>query len=136
MPGLNELNVSLTKNGYFKVVDVIENHPRHEVLTNIRGRYTGINLDRAQIAKMLSADPITKELPEEWDEIRNYSSKRASEAFVFISILFSHHLLIKVFAKSRTAEMRGVLKREDLDNKTYTNLVHSMHRIDLCDYVP
>ena len=114
---------------------MIENHPRHEVLTNIRGRYTGINLDRAQIAKMLSADPITKELPEEWDEIRNYS-KRAIEAFVFIAILFSHHLLIKVFAKSMTAEMRGVLQREDLDDKTYTNLVHSMHRIDLCAYVP
>jgi hypothetical protein len=124
MPGLDELNVSLTKNGYFKVVDVIEKHPRHEVLANIRGRYTGINLDRAQIAKMLSADPVTRELPEEWDEIRNYSSKRAIEAFVFLSILFSHHLLITVFAKSMTAEMRGVLKREDLDQKTYTNLVH------------
>jgi hypothetical protein len=65
MPGLHELNVSLTKNGYFKVADVIEKHPRHEVLDNIRGTYAGINLDRAQIAKMLSADPITKELPEE-----------------------------------------------------------------------
>ena len=68
MPGLHELNVSLTKNGYFKVADVIAKHPRHEVLDNIRGTYAGINLDRAQIAKMLSADPITKELPEEWDE--------------------------------------------------------------------
>jgi hypothetical protein len=50
MPGLHELNVSLTKNGYFKVADVIAKHPRHEVLDNIRGTYTGINLDRAQIA--------------------------------------------------------------------------------------
>jgi len=67
MPGLEALNVSLTKNGYFKVADVIEKHPRHEVLSNIRGRYPGINLDRAQIANMLSVDPVTKELPEEWD---------------------------------------------------------------------
>jgi len=83
MPGLNELNVSLTKNGYFKVADVIAKHPRHEILDNIRGTYADINLDRAQIAKMLSADPLTKELPEEWDEIRNYS-KRAIDALVFI----------------------------------------------------
>ena len=90
MSGLHELNVSLTKNGYFKVADVIAKHPRHEVLNKIRGTYAGINLDRAQIANMLSADPNTKELPEEWDEIRNYS-KRAIDALVFISILFSHH---------------------------------------------
>jgi hypothetical protein len=92
MSGLHELNVSLTKNGYFKVADVIAKHPRHEVLNKIRGTYAGINLDRAQIANMLSADPSTKELPEEWDEIRNYS-KRAIDALVFISILFSHHTL-------------------------------------------
>jgi hypothetical protein len=135
MPGLHELNVSLTKNGYFKVADVIEKHPRHEVLDNIRGTYVGVNLDRAQIANMLSADPSTKELPEEWDEIRNYS-KRAIDALVFISILFSHHTFITVFAKSRTAEMRGVLHREDLGDKAYTNVVYSMQILGLCAYIP
>lgn len=136
MPGLEELKVSLTKNGYFKVADVIEKHPRHEVLANIRGTYPGINLDRAQIVKMLSADPITGELPEEWDEIRNYSDKRVINALVFIAILFSHHTLINVFAKSMTTEMRGVLKREDLVAKAYTNLVYSMQTISLCKYFP
>ena len=121
MPGLLELNVSLTKNGYFKVADVIAKHPHHEILNNIRGTYPGINLDRAQIAKMLSADPVTKELPEEWDEIRSYS-KRAIDALVFLSILFSHHMFIAVLAKSMSAEMRGVLHREDLGDKAYTNL--------------
>jgi hypothetical protein len=135
MPGLHELNVSLTKNGYFKVADVIAKHPRHEVLDNIRGTYATINLDRAQITNMLSADPITKELPEEWDEIRNYS-KRAIDALVFISILFSHHTFITVFAKSRTAEMRGVLHREDLGDKAYTNVVYSMQTLGLCAYIP
>ena len=135
MPGLDELKVSLTKNGYFKVADVIAKHPRHEVLDNIRGTYPDINLDRAQIVKMLSADLVTKELPEEWDEIRNYD-KRAIEAFVFIAVLFSHHMLINVFAKSMTAEMRGVLKREDLTDKAYTNLAYSMKTIGLCPYIP
>ena len=38
MPGLQDLKVSLTKNGYFKVADVIKKHPRNEVLDNIHGR--------------------------------------------------------------------------------------------------
>src|SRR5262249_2430436 len=83
---------------------------------------------------MLSADPSTQELPEEWDEIRNYS-RRAIDAFVFIAILFSHHTLITVFAKSRTAEMRGILQREDLGDKAYTNLVYTMQTPGLCAYV-
>ena len=80
---------------------------------------------------MLSADLITKELPEEWDEIRNYS-KRAIDALVFISILFSHHMFISVFAKSMTAEMRGILQRGDLGDKASTNLVYSMQTLGLC----
>lgn len=135
MAGLDDLKVSLTKNGYFKVADVIERHPRHEVLDNINGTYAGINLNRAQLANMLSADPATEELPEEWDEIRDYS-KRAIEAFTFLSILFSHHTLIEVFASSTTSEMRGVLQRSDLGEKAYTNLVYSMQSIGLCDYIP
>jgi hypothetical protein len=84
---------------------------------------------------MLSADRNTKELPEEWDEIRNYS-KRAIDALVFISILFSHHTFISVFARSMTAEMRGILPRGDLGDKVYTNLVYSMQTLGLCAYVP
>ena len=80
MPGLAELKVSLTKNGYFKVVEVIVRHPRHEVLANLRGTHMGINLDRAQIANMLSADPETGELPEEWDEVRQYPQRAIGEA--------------------------------------------------------
>lgn len=86
------MNYSLVnKNGYFKVAEVIKKHPRHEVLANIHGTHEGIDLDRAQILGMLSGDPKTEELPEEWDEIRTYS-ERAVEAFTFIYILFSHEL--------------------------------------------
>ncbi len=35
MPGLDELKVSLTKNGYYKVAEVLKLHPRSEVLDNI-----------------------------------------------------------------------------------------------------
>ena len=35
-----------------------------------------------------------------------------------------------------TAEMRGILQREDLGDKVYTNLVYSMQTLGLCAYVP
>jgi len=41
-------------------------------------------------------------------------------------------MFIAVFAKSMNAEMRGVLQREDLGNKVYTNLIYSMHPLGLC----
>ena len=51
-------------------------------------------------------------------------------------MLFGLQMFITVFAKSMTAEMRGVLQREDLGDKTYTNLVYSMQTLGLCAYVP
>ena len=34
MAGLNELRVSLTKNGFFKVAEIIKNYPRDQILKN------------------------------------------------------------------------------------------------------
>ena len=117
MAGLSELTVSLTKNGYYKVAEVIKRHSRHEVLDNISGVHEGINLNRAQIANMLSADPSTDELPEEWDDIRAFGD-RAIESFTFIAILFSHENLIVSFANASTGEMRGVITRGLTTNGT------------------
>lgn len=130
MPGLQELKVSLTKNGFFKVAEVIKHHMRTVVLDNINGTYNGINLDRAQIAKMLSADKDGK-LPEVWDEIRQHGDKSIN-ALVFISILYSHHELITAFSEAMTSEMRGVIRRGVLGDKAYTNLVYSMQSAGLC----
>ena len=81
--GLDALKVSLTKNGYFKVSEVIKKHPRNEILENISGKYQGINIEEAQVKGMLSYDNESNEFPEVWDEIRSYSPK-AVEALVFI----------------------------------------------------
>ena len=51
-------------------------------------------------------------------------------------MLFGLQMFITVFAKSITAEMHGVLQREDLGDKTYTNLVYSMQTLGLCAYAP
>lgn len=129
--GLDALKVSLTKNGYFKVAEVIKKHPRNEILDNIEGVYEGINIEAAQIKGMLSYNEATQEFPEVWDEVRALGDN-AVEALVFISIIYSHKTLIEVLSKSKLSEMRGCLKRDDLAEKAYTNLVYSMHKQGMC----
>ena len=131
MPGLRDLRVSLTKNGYYKVAEVLKRHSGSEVLDNISGQYEGINLDRAQIINMLSGDDSTGELPEEWDEVRELGDRQV-EVLTFIAILFSHEDLIRSFAAASTGEMRGTITREALGDKPYTNLVFSMETAGLC----
>lgn len=129
--GLDALKVSLTRNGYFKVSEVIKRHSRNEILDNIEGVYQDINLEPAQIKEMLSFDPSTNEFPEVWDEIRSYRPE-AVDALVFISIIFSNKALMSVFSMSKLSEMRGCLKKEDLGGKVYINLVFSMDTQKLC----
>ncbi|MFT5327295.1 MAG: hypothetical protein ACI8P0_005184 [Planctomycetaceae bacterium] len=131
MSGLEELRVSLTKNGYYRVAEVLKGHPRNEVLDNISGQYRDINLDRAQILNMLSGNEQTGELPEEWDEVRSLGDRQV-EVLTFIAILFSHEELIQSFASASTGEMRGTITREALGPKAYTNLVFSMDTAGLC----
>lgn len=78
--------------------------------------YEGINLDTPQIKGMLSYDDDVNGFPEVWDEVRALGDK-AVEALVFISIIFSHHMFIEAFSRSKLSEMRGCLKREDLGGK-------------------
>ncbi|MDR5809535.1 hypothetical protein [Caballeronia sp. LZ019] len=136
MSGLSNLTVSLTKNGYQKIADVIIKHPRHEILANIHGVHAGINLDRSQIFNMLSGNPITNELPEVWDEVRSFDEPQV-RALTFIAILYSHNQLIGIFAKSKTGEMRGTLRRDDFGNdKAYTNIAYTMQSFGICAYRP
>lgn len=129
MPGLHELTVSLTKNGYFKVAEVIKSYPKDEVLNKIDGNNGRPKLDRAQIANMLSAD-ANDILPDVWDDIRTFGPQ-PTEALTFISIIFSHYKLIEMLAGSKISEMRGILMRSSIDPKTYTNLVDSMFKMGL-----
>ncbi len=134
MSGLDELKAALTKNGYFKVADVIIRHPRDKVLENIHDKHKGINLNRVQIIEMLSGNPDTGELPKVWDDIRSYPPQSVS-ALVFISVLFSHHKLIRTFAASMNSEMQGTIQRDSIGSKAYTNLVYSMQNAGLCTVV-
>ncbi len=129
--GIEALKVSLTKNGYFKVAEIIKKHPRNEILDNIEGVYDGINIESAQVRGMLSYDDATHEFPAVWDEVRTLGDK-AIEALVFISIIYSHHIFIEAFSNSKLSEMRGCLKRDELGNKNYTNLVFPLSQQGMC----
>ncbi|OHX11546.1 hypothetical protein BI347_17960 [Chromobacterium sphagni] len=136
MSGLGELKVSLTKNGFQKIADLIIAHPRNEILQNIRGVYEGVNLDEAQVVNILSGDQKTRELPDVWDDIRPFGENQV-RALTFIAILYSHNALIKTFAQSKTGEMRGVLRRNSFSNeKTYTNIAYAMQSFGICTYKP
>lgn len=87
MSGLDELRVSLTKNGFIKVAEIIKNFPRDQILNNLGGQHEGISLDRAQILNMLSGDDKTEELPKVWDAVKEYGPE-AVEALTFISVIY------------------------------------------------
>lgn len=80
---------------------------------------------------MLSYDDTANEFPEVWDEVRALGNQ-AIEALVFISIIYSHHKFIEVFSASKLSEMRGCLRREDLGDKNYTNVVYPMSQQGMC----
>jgi hypothetical protein len=130
MTGLDALTVSLTKNGYFKVAQVVEAFPANQVLANLNNKIEGVDLAESQIANMLSTD-THGHLPEVWDEVRTLGAP-AIRALVFISIIFSHKDLINGLASAKTAEMQGVLRRDDFGDKVFTNLVYSMGSMGLC----
>jgi len=133
MIDLGKLRVSLTKNGYLKVADVIKRHPRWEVLDNLEGTYRGINIQRSQVSNILGADPLTGQLPGYWDGIREQGD-RAVGAFTFVAIVLSHQKLIQVFQGAAEGVFRGYIRREDLTDKAYTNLVYAMSSLRLCEY--
>jgi hypothetical protein len=126
MPGLDDLRVSLTKNGFFKIAAVILAHPRNEVLQHIGGTPPDPQLDRAQIVNMLSGDLTIAALPDVWDRVRVFGEP-AVNALVLIAIIFSHRTLIEAFQAANQGEMRGVLTRAILENdKIFTNIAYSL----------
>jgi len=123
--GLKGHTVSLTKNGYFKLSNLIDKYPSNEILNHL----DEIKIDLAQARKMLAGD-AKNILPDVWDEIKTYSEE-AKHALLLFSIIFSHKDLIELFKQSATTEMQGVIKRNVTEAKTYTNLAYSLNEAGL-----
>ncbi len=133
MVDLNRLKVSLTKNGYLKIAEVLKRHPRWEVLDNVYGVYRGVNVVRSQASNIMDEEGLSGEVPEHWDEIRSLGSE-AIEAFTFVAVILSHGELIARLKASSLGNMKGCLVRSAMGTKMFTNLVYAMAYTGLCDY--
>ena len=131
---IERLRVSLTKNGYLKIADLVRRHSRWEVLDNAEGAHPGINIKRSQISNIMSADPITGQLPEFWDRIKRFGND-AIDSFTLVAVILSHERLIHTLRRASRGNMRGRLRRQDLTTKEYTNLVYAVASLGLCEYV-
>jgi 5-methylcytosine-specific restriction protein B len=129
--GLEGHTVSLTKNGYFKLINLIKKYPSSEILNHL----DEIKLDHTQARKMLAGNK-SNVLPTVWDQIKSLDQKSISSLLLF-SIIFSHKDLILAFKKATTSEMQGEIKRSEIDDKTYTNLAYALNESGLAkDFSP
>lgn len=134
MSGLSNLKVSLTKNGFNKIGDVLAKVPSTQLLANIAGQVNGADIDEAQVKGMLNYDETTHSFPPVWDQVRALGEP-AVQKCVFVSIVFSHQLFIDNLSKGKVGEMRGVVRRADLGIKAYTNLVNLMDKLGMTSLV-
>jgi hypothetical protein len=119
--GLEGHKVSLTKNGYLKLIDLIKKYPSTDILNHL----DEISLNHAQARKMLAGDSNNK-LPIVWDSVKSFDTS-AQYALLLVSIIFSHKTLIELFINSTNSEMQGVVNRKDTDEKIYTNLAFALN---------
>jgi len=123
--GLDGHTVSLTKNGYYKLINLIEKYPSDQILSHL----DEIKIDDTQARKMLAGSAVDNIIPSVWDDVKKYDLEARSSLLLF-SIIFSHKDLIKMFKDSTTAEMQGEIIR-GRDTKTYTNLAYSLNEAGL-----
>jgi len=123
---LQKLHVSLTKHGAHKIALLLRDEAPDQVLDHVGGSHAGVNIDRGQAEKNLSA---TKgRVPALWNTVRNLGQE-AINGLVLIAIIFSHHELIRAMAEGHTGSFRGVVVRgRVIDGKAYTNFAHTLER--------
>jgi len=132
MLALANLKVSLTKNGYIKIADVVRRHPADEIVESTVDKYDGINLAASQVRVILDAED--GRVPEYWDDIKDFGDE-AIDAFTFIAILFSHHHLIETLARGAKDDFEGRVQRGWFDsNKEFTNFNYTLASLGLAPY--
>jgi hypothetical protein len=132
MIDLASLRVSLTKNGVFKVAELVKMYPGAQVLDHVYGDHVGINVVKSQIANLMDADIRTGLAPAYWDDIRAHGD-HAIDALTVVALLFSHGAIIDLMrrASEGRAEYTGYFLRGDLragkgSEKAHTNLAYAL----------
>jgi hypothetical protein len=140
MIDLESLRVSLTKNGFFKVAELLKLYPGSQVLDHVYGDHVGINVAKSQIANFMDADIRTGLAPSYWDDIRP-QGEHAIDALTVIAMLFSHGAIIDLMRRASEGrpEYTGYFLRGDIhagkgSEKAHTNLAYALACFGLSRY--
>lgn len=113
---INKLKVSLTKYGVREIIPLLREDKLKDFLN---GTYDpGRTIDMPQFKSALGL--YNGALPIYWEDIRSYPEQLG--AFCLVAVIFSHEILIDVFRQSGNESRKGVIRRETLDDKVFTNL--------------
>lgn len=116
--------MSLTKHGAHKIAALLKQFNKDQILQNLSGSLSGVNIEMAQARKNLSvtADSV---VPDLWNEVRELGNS-AIDSLVLIAIIFTHHKLISIMRQSTDRrEFLGTITRTQFDNeKAFTNFAH------------
>jgi hypothetical protein len=126
MTNLDHLKVSLTKHGAHKIATLLKTYNSKQILNHLTGSVDGVNIERVQALKNLSADSHDL-VPILWDEVRVLGND-AINALVLIAIVMSHRLLIEALqtGASKNKYQGKVVKSVIIDNKAFTNFKHTL----------
>ncbi len=129
MTNLRKLNVSLTKHGAHKIAALLKKYDKDEVLKHLSRSESGINIERAQAKKTLSANSGGA-VPGLWNKARQRGSETI-DALVLVAIIFSHHELIAAMEGSTDKRpFAGTIKRDkNIGGKTFTNFAHIIEEL-------
>lgn len=131
MTNLAKLNVSLTKHGAHKIAVLLKKFDKDDLLANLRGKESGVNIDTTQARKNLSVGPDGV-VPVVWGAARGLGPEYI-DALVFVAIIFSHKDLIDAMRSSKTGRYIGTINRGiGLNGKAYTNFAHTIEELGFC----
>ncbi|MDN4074928.1 McrB family protein [Fictibacillus terranigra] len=113
---LTKLKTSRTKHGIIRIISIIKdgklkNYMENEATTNV--------IDPSQLKGILGIKKLDDPLPSFWFEIQKYPNMVGY--FCALAVIFSHHRNIEVF-KNSSSNMKGVMHKQDFDEKSFTNL--------------
>ncbi len=133
MISLNRLRVSLTKNGYQKIWELIRRFPVDEILDNTNGSLPNIHIDRTQTRKILSGRDI-RSVASYWERAKALDDK-SIKTLLFVSIVFSHHELLAALRNAGGNEMKTFVSIESFPGgKTYTNFKYAVWVLGMSPY--
>lgn len=131
MTDLTRLKVSLTKHGAHKLAVLFRKYNASQILDCLWDKEPGINIERAQALKNLSASAAGV-VPPLWDEARTHGHTFI-DLLVFLAIVSSHHALLAALRKgaSATKYVGRINKGDVLDGKAFTNFKHTLIELGL-----